>query len=323
MRSPAESALNWKRIRAGYYDTTLQPLVAEFQRNNGLAADGVLGKRTIECMNIPPAQRADLIRLNLDRCRWFDYPDSARYVRVNIPDFHVYLCDSGRELAKIKVCVGMRWLGLRARGFMPMTYQTPVLRSEVQYMVLNPTWSVPESIAEKETYLSELHRPGYLSRNNYRVYRGDSIVDPSTVDWTKYKGRNLPFRFVQAPGAGNALGRIKFLFNNPYDVYMHDTPKRLAFNLAQRTVSHGCIRVQEPMRVVSFLFPDDGSWTLASTRSYLAATRTTKWITLPKRIPIWVDYATAWIDADGGIQFRDDIYRKDLLLKQDLPPLHR
>jgi L,D-transpeptidase YcbB len=182
--------------------------------------------------------------------------------------------------------------------------------------VLNPTWSVPPSIATRETYYQALKNPNYLSRNGYRVYRNDTLVDPNSIDWKKYKAEKLPFRFVQRPGEGNALGKIKFIFDNPFDIYLHDTPKRKPFGYATRTVSHGCIRLEKPMELVRFLFEGHSVWSPESIRDYIANTSTTKNVMLDYKVPIWVDYFTCWVDDDGRIQFRDDVYSKDNKLKK-------
>jgi L,D-transpeptidase YcbB len=307
--------LDWDRIRTNIYDTTLTPLIVEYQKQNGLLPDGVIGKRTIENMNIPVADRIQQIKLTLERFRWTDYPDTGRFVLVNVPDFYLYAYDKGAEQFRIKVCVGMRYRGARINGIAP-NYQTPQIKGTLSFLVMNPTWSVPQSIAARETYKEAVKNPKYLLRYNYRVYIKDSLVDPSSINWSKYRADNLPFRFVQGAGAGNALGKLKFVFDNPFDVYLHDTPKRVPFTYATRTVSHGCIRVEEPKVLMSFLFKDHSTWDAAKVLSYIQMTSETKWVPIEKKATVIVDYFTSWVDKDSRIHLREDVYGKDARLKR-------
>ena len=312
---PDSYMLNWQKINANVYDTTLCTLVREYQSQNGLAVDGQITKRFLQHINVPVQERINQIKVTMDRFRWFEYPDTGRYIRVNIPEFYLYAFDEHRPPLKIKVCTGMRY-SVRIKGQPPMSYQTPMMRGKLSSLVLNPTWSVPPSIAKRETYYQALKNPKYLARNGYKVYRNDSLVDPSTIDWKTYKADNLPFRFVQRPGEGNALGKIKFIFDNPFDIYLHDTPKRRPFSYASRTVSHGCIRLEKPLELARFLFEGHSTWTAADVQEYTSTTSVTKYVMLENKLTIWVDYFTAWVDEEGIIQLRDDVYSKDAKLKK-------
>lgn len=315
MTPPDSYALDWSKINANILDTTMCTLIREYQSQNGLAVDGQITKRFLENINVSVHERINQIKVTLDRFRWFEYPDSGKYVLVNIPDFYLYAHDDERPPLKIKVCTGMRYTNY-VKGHAARSYQTPMMRGKLSNLVLNPTWSVPPSIASRETYYQALKNPKYLSRNGYRVYRNDSLVDESSIDWTKYNANNLPFRFVQRPGEGNALGKIKFIFDNPFDIYLHDTPKRKPFTYSIRTVSHGCIRLEKPMELVRYLFENHPVWSPESVQDYIRSTNATKTVMIEHKVPIWVDYFTTWVDDEGRIQFRDDFYYKDARLKK-------
>jgi murein L,D-transpeptidase YcbB/YkuD len=197
------------------------------------------------------------------------------------------------------------------KGHRPMNYQTPIVSGEISSLILNPPWNVPSSIATRETYYQALKDSTYLRRHRYRVIRRDSVIHSTSIKWRDHDPDNLPFRFVQDPGEGNALGRIKFMFANPFNIYLHDTPKRKPFTYATRTVSHGCIRVEEPMRLMAFLLKSHGSWSTQSVQDYLNRSRSTKTVILEDKVPVYVDYVTAWVDERHVIQFRDDVYGKD------------
>jgi murein L,D-transpeptidase YcbB/YkuD len=197
-----------------------------------------------------------------------------------------------------------------------MNYETPQLHGTLTYLVLNPLWNVPHSIAIRETYYQALKDPSYLLRNNYKVYVKDSLVNPLSVEWSKVNPEKIPFRFVQGAGRGNALGRIKFMFYNDFDVYLHDTPKRMPFRNASRAVSHGCVRIEEPMAFVKFLLEGHSTWNPTKIQAYLNQTQEGKIVFLERKVPIFIDYVTAWVDEAGRIQLREDVYGKDRVLKE-------
>ncbi len=297
---------------AGYsrYDSVLADKVKEFQRTRGLLDDGVLGDRSFKAMNLTHEERIRGIELAMERMRWLRMPDSGKYVRVNVPEFYLYAVENGSTRIRMKVCVGMRY-SVYVKGQPGKNYQTPMVSGLMHYIVLNPTWSVPPSIATRETYYQALKDSTYLRRHGYKVLMNNSEVDPTSIRWRDYKPDKLPFRFVQRPGEGNALGRIKFVFDNDFDIYLHDTPKRRPFTFASRTVSHGCIRIEEPLRMLDFVLTTHKTWPPQAVLNYLDVDRTTKWITLDSKIPVYVDYTTTWVDERGVIQFRDDVYGKD------------
>ncbi len=336
------------------YDSTLVEAVKKFQRLNGLNDDGIIGKGTIDRLNITPEQYVNTIKINLERFRWNDYTNTPQYLLVNIPDFKVYAIENKKEVLNIKVCTGLRrpanfdaryavYKKTKKLRDKPDDWETPCLYSEISYMVLNPTWTVPASIIREEIYREVKKDSTYLQRKNFKVYQQGTEIDLADITPQKLSASSIPFTVVQDPGSGNALGRIKFMFNNPFGVYLHDTPTRAPFNNSNRAVSHGCVRVEKPILLAEFLLKDHSKWNIdflkieigqrvddkaviaeyQSKRSALRRNssfgKTTE-IVLDRKIPIFIDYYTAWVDEEGNVNFREDVYRKDKILADYIFP---
>ena len=196
--------------------------------------------------------------------------------------------------------------------------KTPVFSNKIRYLVLNPTWTVPYKLAVQDKLPDIQKDPGYLNRLGIRVFRGDSAVaiDPYTIHWNEITTRNFPFRLVQGPGPQNALGQVKFMFPNPHDVYLHDTPSRELFKKAERAFSSGCIRVSDPLELAEFLLRDQG-WDKERIAASIAK-GVTETVSLKTPLPIHIEYWTAWVDRQGVLNFRNDIYERDQPLWQAL-----
>ncbi len=310
------------------YDKNLVESIKLFQKSHGLIDDGIIGKGTIERLNIPPKQYVDKIKLNLERFRWNDYSDTSKYILVNIPDFKLKAIENKQEKFEIKVCTGRK-----------IKWQTPVLYSQLSYLVLNPTWSVPQSIVQEEIIDGIKKDSLYLKKRNFKAYKGGKPVSLDEINISELKTKR--YTLIQDPGDGNALGKIKFMFDNPFGVYLHDTPTRAPFNYVNRAVSHGCVRVEKPIQLAEFLLKDNSNWTIdyvkietgyqvndknlinefQSVRSQLRKNfsygKTTE-VRLYQPIPLFIDYFTAWVDENGILNYRDDVYGKDLILKKKL-----
>ena len=245
----------------------------------------------------------------MERWRWLPPNLGDRYILVNIPSFGLELFDSGKRVMTMKVIVGKPYLS------------TPVFNARMTYMVLNPRWLVPRSIAIKEILPALRRDPGYLDRENLRVFEGSGPgrreVDPETIDWHEVSPRHFPYQFRQDPGPKNPLGRLKFIFPNPFDVYLHDTPSRGLFARAVRGFSHGCIRIEKAIDLADYLLKDNENW---NRERLLAATDFSRerTVTLPHPISVEIVYFTAWVDEDGTVNFRDDIYGRDKELAETL-----
>jgi len=292
------------------YDSALEAAVRRFQWRHGLTQDGIVGKKTVAAMNVPVEQRIDQILLNMERRRWMPDDLGDRYVFVNMADFELKVVDGPRTIHDTRVVVGTPY------------HRTPVFSGMMTYIVLNPYWNITPSIARNEILPKLRKDVTYLEKNKIVVLsdwsEGAVPIDPRTVDWTQISARNFPFKLRQEPGEHNALGRIKFMFPNPYNIYLHDTPARQLFQETVRSFSHGCIRVQNPVDLAAVLLEADG-WSKERLEAAIA-TGEQKVITLSRPIPVHLTYLTAWVNKDGSVHFRDDIYGRDRLLAAALLP---
>ncbi len=292
-------SLRLSNLGAHSYDSTLAKAVMRYQKRHGLLMDGVIGGRTVARMNRGIDVYTDQIRVNLERFRWMRYPENSRYVIVNIPEYWLYAMDGRKTEADMSVCVGQPHL------------PTPQITGEFTHCILNPYWYVPWSIATKEIYYSAKRDSNYLRRGRYKVFQGGQQVDASTIKWDEHTANSMPYRFQQEPGRGNALGSIKFMFRNDFSIYLHDTPQQWAFKRAVRAVSHGCVRIQQPMSFARFLLQGTPDWDVPRLQQAIWSRAHSKPVFLKQRTPLYIDYYTAWVDSAGVLQFRDDIYGKD------------
>jgi murein L,D-transpeptidase YcbB/YkuD len=289
--------------RPPLYDAALVAAVKQFQARHGLKADGFLDKDTVAELNVSAAERARQIELNLERWRWLPHDLGERYVLVNIPTFELQGYDHGRRTIQMRVVAG-------TAGETP----TPVFAQPMTHVVFSPYWNVPPGIAREEIAPAAWHNRTYLVRNNMEVLKGSRVVDPGSVDLG-----DPTLQFRQRPGAGNSLGRVKFLLPNPYNVYLHDTPSRKLFAEVQRDYSHGCVRVQQPFELAQWVLEGSG-WTPGRIRAAMDGGEEMH-VRLPRPIPVYVAYFTVWIDDDGRAQFRPDIYRHDAAHEPLLSPV--
>ncbi|HET9220716.1 MAG TPA: L,D-transpeptidase family protein [Terriglobia bacterium] len=272
-----------------------------FQERHGIEPDGRLGKQTIAAMNVPVPQRIEQIEINMDRMRWIGDSLEPRHLRVNIPGFQLSVHDAGRVPLQMRAIVGSK------------EDPTPVLKSAIAYLVFSPYWNIPLSIATEELLPKIRKNPQYLRRENIEVVRGSGekaqVIDPGKIDWEK-SSDNPDYYLRQKPGAKNALGLVKFIFPNPYNVYLHDTPSDNLFGRLTRTLSHGCVRVEKPADLAAYLLQDQPEWTPERIEEAMHAEKETK-VSLKTQLPVHLLYWTAWTDAEGHIHFRDDVYGYD------------
>ena len=282
-------------------DASLNEALRSFQTRHGLEATGKLDAKTVAAMNVPLEDRIAQIEINMDRLRWIADRFEARHIRVNIPGFHLSVHDGDQIPLEMRVIVGS-----------PKD-RTPLLDGQIEYLVFSPYWNIPLSIARKELVPKIRKDPSYLAREEMEVVRvtGNSVqrVDPAKIDWDAVsKGSGYQLR--QRPGASNALGLVKFIFPNPYNVYLHDTPTDNLFDRLTRTLSHGCIRAEKPVELAAYLLQDQPEWTPQRIETAMHAEKE-KHVRLETPIPIHLLYWTAWADPDGTAHFHNDVYGYD------------
>jgi L,D-transpeptidase YcbB len=267
-----------------HYDEDLATAVRRFQWRHGIGSDGGVGRGTLTALNVPVGRRIDAIIANMERWRWFDADLAERYVRVNVPDYTLELVQSGSAVLTMPVVVG------------GTDWRTPVLSSEIRRVVFNPSWSVPTSIATKEIMPKARADPSYLKREGL-VVKGERLRQP--------------------PGPRNPLGRMKFEMPNSHGVYLHDTPSRRGFARAKRALSHGCIRLRDPMLLADAVLATNEDWS-EERRAKILSTWRTHSIKVADPVPVVVSYETAWVDELGAVHFREDVYESDPALRQEM-----
>ncbi|WP_245909683.1 L,D-transpeptidase family protein [Rhodobacter viridis] len=308
---PAVVTLRDRLIRMGYldrsvaasYDAALQTAVQTYQLDQGIKADGIAGEGTLAEINRAPEERMKSILVAMERLRWMNGLDlGKRHIWVNLPDFTARVIDDGKMSFETVTVVGMNQGDRR----------TPEFSDQMEMMVINPSWSVPRSITVKE-YLPMMQRnPGAAGHIQLIDSRGRA-VSRGSVNFAAYNARNFPFAMRQAPSNGNALGLVKFLFPNPYNIYLHDTPSKSLFQKDVRAFSHGCIRVGRPFDLAYALLAAQESDPEGYFKSVLNTGAETT-VKLREPVPVHLVYFTALPNARGRIEYRDDVYGRDAAL---------
>jgi murein L,D-transpeptidase YcbB/YkuD len=281
------------------YDTALTEVVKRFQERQGLEVDGVVGNSTIVAMNVPVADRIKSLIVTMERVRWIPEDLGKQFIVVNIAAFELRRFAGGVVKEKMAVVVGKTF------------HRTPVFSDYIRYVEFNPYWSVPLSIAVKEELPKLRSNPGALAAEGFEAVQGGHVMSLESIDWSRYGAGNFPFQLRQRPGANNALGRVKIMFPNPHNIYLHDTPARSLFGRTERAFSHGCIRVSRPLELAQQVLSAGGvdGWTSARINGVIASAKTTD-VNLREPLPVHITYLTTWIDGTV-VNFRNDIYGHD------------
>ncbi|MCX7565510.1 L,D-transpeptidase family protein [Sulfitobacter sp. F26169L] len=288
-----------ERSNAKTYDKSISAAVEAFQKAHGLEADGVAGSGTIKELNESIESRLKSVLVAMERERWLKKERGARHILVNIPDFTAKIVDDGRVTFETRSVVGAN------RSDRP----TPEFSDMMSHMVINPSWYVPRSIVVNE-YLPAL-------RNNPNAVRHIEITDSrgrkvnrSTANFARYSARNFPYSMRQPPSRSNALGLVKFMFPNKYNIYLHDTPSKSLFNREVRAFSHGCVRLSDPFDFAEALLSRQEADPMGFFKAQLRTGRESR-VNLETKVPIHIIYRTAFTDARGNLNFRRDIYGRD------------
>ncbi|NNF97210.1 MAG: L,D-transpeptidase family protein [Halobacteria archaeon] len=283
------------------FDRALKHAVERFQVRHGLKMDGIVGPATRAAMNVPVSKRIEQIKLNMDRWRWLPRELGKRYIMVNTAGYELAAMEDNRPIFTMWVIIGTP------------ERQTPVISGKLHTVVFNPYWTVPPTILFEDMLPAQQYNPNFLASRGIRVFSNHSNaqeVDPRDIDWSQVDKKHFPYVLRQDPGATNPLGRMKFLFDNEYNIYLHDTPKQRLFNRNKRAFSSGCVRVEKPVQLAEFVLGSGGGWDQGQITETINSDRV-RGVRVKERVPVYLVYWTAWVAEDEAVFFRPDVYERD------------
>lgn len=303
------------------YDHDLLIAVQRFQKRHGLEMDGYIGPGTKQAMNMSVEWRIKQIKTNMERWRWMPRSLGESYILVNVPSFEMDFIRNDQTILHMRTITGRK------------DRTSPSFQSKITQIVFNPTWTVPTSIAIKDLLPQQMKDPNFLYKSHIDVFmkneKGDrdasnARYNPQEIDWSQFNEKHFPYLLVQKPGNHNSLGRIKFQTPNKFGIYLHDTPYRHFFDKRVRAFSSGCIRLEKPQQLAAMLMGDRLNPTPESANKVgsLIDAKETIQHNLTENVPVYVIYMTTWVDKDGRIQFRDDIYDRDSKISSHLSGLN-
>jgi L,D-transpeptidase YcbB len=291
-----------KNDSSNVFTTQVSEALKRLQSRHGLKDTGNLNASTLAVLNEPIKNRIDQIKVNMERMRWLPDNFGDRYILVNIPEFKMRLYDQSRVSLEMKVIVGTSYT------------PTPVFSDSMEFVVFNPTWTVPTKIILKEFLPKLKENPNFLEENNYTLYDSwkekAEPIDGNSINWNEVDTTNFNMRIVEGPGDRNSLGKVKFMFPNNLDIYLHDTPGHALFNANNRNFSHGCVRLEKPLDLAEYLLKEKG-WDRAKIEEHIGPDKEPETVMLPKKIPVHIVYWTAWVDDKNVLNFRKDVYDHD------------
>jgi len=284
------------------YDDELEKSVINFQKRYGLTPDGIAGPNTFKALNRDIKELIKIVEINLERLRWLPKTYEDNYIFTNIADFTLQVYENKEKALEMSVIVGKE------------QRSTPVFSSKLSYIVLNPYWTVPRSIAVEDKLPLIKKDIDYIPKNNFTVFKfiAGKIVEQNykEINWEDLNKNNFNYFLRQDPGPSNALGRVKFMFPNKFSVYLHDTPNKELFSQTERDFSSGCIRLEEPFKLAEYLLQKNNNWDLKKINDILETNKETT-VHLTQKLPIHIVYMTAWVNEQGELQIRNDIYSRD------------
>ncbi|MBT4527661.1 MAG: L,D-transpeptidase family protein [Deltaproteobacteria bacterium] len=284
------------------FDANLLKAVKRFQHRHGLLVDGLVGRMTQEALNVSVEHRVKQIKSNLNRKLWKNGTSDPQHILVNIADLKLSVIEKSHIIQEMRVIVGKDYR------------QTPLFSEKILYIVLNPYWYIPETIILKD-FLPKIKKDlTFLKKNHIELYsnwKGEIYtITPEVIEWDTLDSHNLNFQFRQTPGPHNSMGRIKFIFPNDHAVFLHSTPDTFIFKMQSRAYSSGCIRIEDPVWLASYLTKNLTNWSREKILSVIDKGTPTK-IELKSQVPIHIKYFTVWIDLNGLVHFRKDIYNRE------------
>lgn len=279
------------------FDTVLEAAVKKFQKRHGLQEDGDVGQDTITAMNISVDKKINSIKTNMDVWRKLPRSFGNKYVLVNIPAFKLFGVENNAIVLEMRTIVGSS------------DWNTPIISKDIKFMVINPYWNIPPEIFAKETLPSLRNDPDYIEKENLEVVslKTETVQENYSQNWSEVDPDNFNYRLRQIPGPTNPLGRIKFIFPNEHNVYLHDTPDKELFDQSDRKISHGCIRIEKPLQLAEFIFNNDDEWDSSLIISEIKSGQP-KEVHLKRPMPVHIVYFTAWAERNGSTYFRNDFY---------------
>jgi len=284
------------------YDRELERIVIAYQTTHGLSADGLVGSKTRGALNVPIYERMNQIRYSMERWRWLPRDLGQRYVMVNMAGYRLNLVENGKTSLNMPVIIGKFYRS------------TPAFKDRIRYLEFNPRWNIPTRIAKEDLLPQQVEDENFLESKNIGVFEswavGAKEIDVNDIDWKNISLDRFPYRLQQKPGNFNSLGRVKFMFPNSFSVYLHDTPSKHLFKRSVRTFSSGCIRVSRPVSLAVHLLGKENGWQASAVRKIINSNETLR-IDLKKPVPIYLLYWTTWVEEDGTIHFRDDVYQRN------------
>jgi murein L,D-transpeptidase YcbB/YkuD len=286
----------WQITNSPVYDEQLVIAVQRFQQRHGLEAKGLIGKQSIIAMDVTPEDRIKQIMLNMERWRWMPDTLGQNHFLVNLAAFELQRVQSSVIVERMNVVVGA------------VATQTPEFSDEMEYVELNPTWTVPYSIATQEM-LPKLRASPFAYAADFDVFLNGALSSWGSINWDAYGPGKFPFTFRQRPGPKNALGKVKFMLPNKHNIYLHDTPSKDKFASTSRAFSHGCIRLSRPIELAHTIIGEVPGWSDALVDGVLASGKQTR-VSLPNHIPVHLVYSTTF-KGENGIEFRPDVYGRD------------
>ena len=290
-----------------YYDPDLVYGIKLFQLRHGLEPDGIIGDKTLKFLNQPIKEMVNVIALNMDRLRWLgDYGDN--YILVNVPEYKLRVYENRALELEMKVIVGSAQTA------------TPIFADVLEHIVFSPTWTVPVSIIKGEIIPNLQANPEYYSDKNFAFYKNNVEIDPVYEPWDSAALNPYQYRVVQNPGPDNSLGTVKFMMPNNMSVYLHDTPNHRLFSKQYRALSHGCVRLAEPAVFAEYLLRDQKGWTEERISKAMNDSIPST-ILLRKHYDVHIEYRTAWVDDNGTLNLREDIYGHDRVQLSQLLPV--
>ena len=300
-----KSIINYLKLLDEYsYDQYDCPLfsnyIQSYQKHHGINGSGQLDSITLSTLQISPDDILKKIIINMERMRWLTDTIPNRFILVNIPDYKLFVFDSSKYQWEMKVVVGKS------------IHATNIFAGNMEYLVFSPYWNIPPSIIKNEILPSLKKDQNYINRNEMEVLSGNEVLNSRSINWKKYKD-NVPFTIRQKPGPKNALGKIKFIFPNNFNIYLHDTPAKSLFTEQKRGFSHGCVRLAEPLKLAEYLL----SYNSSELKKIYNSDKEMK-VILPHPISVLICYFTAWVDINGNLNTREDLYRHDEKLEREI-----